>query len=77
MKILGYKISAFDTKDGKHITGVTFYGSYKSDSSECFGLCTDKYFISDQKLAGQKFEIGQEITPVYNRYGKVQSVIFK
>ena len=77
MHILGYKVIAFDTKDGKHITGITFYVSYKVEGKDMFGLITDKIFISDAKLNDQKFDIGYKIHPVYNKFGKVESVTFE
>ena len=77
MHIIGYKIVAFDTKDGKHITGVTFYVSFNVDGKDMFGLMTDKFFISDTKLRGQQFDIGYKICPVFNRFGKIESVTFE
>ena len=77
MKIVGYKVTAFDTQDGKRISGITFYVTEKTNRDGCFGLVTDRFFVSDNKLAGQKFEIGNEVTPVYNRYGKIESVLFR
>lgn len=77
MHILGYKVVAFDTQDGKHISGITFYVSYKVEGKNIFGLMTDKIFISDAKLHGQEFVIGYKIHPVYNRFGKVESVTFE
>lgn len=76
MKIVGYKESSFDTPDGKHISGVTFYVSFKSDSPNCYGIMTDKVFISENKLAGQQYDIGYTLNPVYNKFGKIQSVSF-
>ena len=77
MHILGYKFVAFDTQDGKHISGITFYVSYKVEGNNMYGLITDKIFISDAKLKGQQFELGYKIRPVYNRFGKVESVSFE
>lgn len=77
MNILGYKTVTFNTQDGKQISGITFYVSYKVDGKNNFGLCTDKLFISDAKLHGQQFDIGYKIHPVYNRFGKVESVTFE
>lgn len=77
MNILGYKVVSFDTKDRSHISGIRFYVSYKVDGKDMFGLMTDKIFISDAKLRGQQFEIGYKILPVYNRFGKVESVTFE
>jgi len=77
MKIVGYKVTTFNTQDGKHISGVTFYVTEKTNRDSCFGLMTDKFFVSDNKLAGQKFDIGNDVTPVYNRYGKIESVLFR
>lgn len=77
MKIIGYKVTAFETKDGKHISGVTFYVTEKTNRDGCFGLTTDKFFVSDNKLVGQKFDLGNEIVPVYNRFGKIESVMIR
>ena len=77
MRILGYKIVAFDTQDGKHISGITFYVSYKVEGKDMFGMMTDKIFISDAKLRGQQFDLGFKIHPVYNRFGKVETVTFE
>lgn len=77
MHIVGYKVVAFDTQDGKHITGITFYVNFKVDGKDMFGLMTDKIFISDVKLKGQQFDIGYKIRPVYNRFGKIESVTFE
>lgn len=77
MNILGYKVVAFDTQDGKHISGITFYVSYKVEGVDIFGLMTDKIFISDAKLRGQQFDLDYKIRPVYNKFGKVESVTFE
>lgn len=76
MKIVGYKITSFVTKDGTKISGITFYVEYKEENNKIYGLCTDKIFLSDNRINGQSFAVGDKINPVYNRYGKVEKVTF-
>ena len=77
MKIIGYRVNKFDTSDGHHIEGVTFYCTMNESKPKTFGLVGKKIFVSDSKISGQKYDLGMELIPTYNEYGKISSVMFK
>lgn len=73
-KVLGKREVAFTTKDGKEIDGVSIYYSY--EEAKVTGLAADKLFLSNEKLRGIEWDpkIGDEFQPLFNRYGKVDTV---
>lgn len=72
LTIVGLRRTAFDTDDGKHISGMSLFCEYTSDNIEGYGV--EKLFVTDQKLNGLQLAVGDVIEPIYNRYGKISSV---
>ena len=72
LTIVGLRRTAFDTDDGKHISGISLFCEYISDKIEGYGV--EKLFVTDAKLNGLQLAIGDVIEPIYNRYGKISSV---
>lgn len=75
-KITGLLPTAFDTKDGNHISGMSIYTSEPIDPKRGQGESFEKFFLSDAKLAllDFKLEIGSDITILYNKFGRVQTI---
>ena len=76
MTVIGYRRSEFDTKDGKHISGVNIYCTYPIKSDQGEGEGVERYYFTDEKLArsGYSPTIGDEITVLWNQYGKPESI---
>lgn len=77
MKVIGIIPTKFTAKDtGEVITGVNIHGTYPAS---CGGgnLGTDKFYLSDRKLAAlcPDLKIGDEIEPIRNREGKVTRIV--
>ena len=74
MKIIGYRQSSFVPKDGgDKISGYTFY--LTDENPDVTGVCCDHIFVSDHRLNGFVPSLGAEIQIIYNKYGKVSSVL--
>lgn len=73
-KVLGTKEVSFTAKDGNDIEGMTIYYTYLDEKVK--GLAADKMFLRNEKLRGLEWspQVGDEFQPLYNRYGKVDTV---
>mgnify|MGYP001131383978 CR=1 FL=1 len=75
MTIIGIKPEKFQAKDGTEIRGKTIYVNIplKGNGEGCAG---EKLFLSEAKLSKLEFQpaIGQKISPLYNKYGEVQTL---
>ena len=69
LTIVGLRHVNFKTEDGKSISGLTLFCEYTSDRIEGYGV--EKVFVSDN---GLQLAIGDVVSPIYNRYGKVAAV---
>ena len=76
MKIIGYKRNDFTSKEGAVITGMNLYLAYPVAGPEAEGMVAERIDVSDGKLAkcGYKPRVGDEVTVVYNRYGKPEAI---
>ena len=72
LTIAGLRHVNFKTEDGKSISGLTLFCEYTSDRIEGYGV--EKVFVSDNRLNGLQLAIGDVVSPIYNRYGKVAAV---
>lgn len=72
--VLGTKEVSFTAKDGSEIEGMTIYFSYGDPKVN--GVAADKMFLRNEKLRGLEWspKVGDEFQPLYNRYGKVDTV---
>ena len=75
MKVIGYFQKSFKADDGKSISGVNIFLSYPITKNG-MGEGVDRVFVSDQRLANSGYypSIGDEVTVLYNRFGKVESI---
>ena len=74
MKIIGFRLTAFETQDGKNIRGTTFFCTREKQNENEYGEIGKKFFVSENRLIGKSYNVGDNITPIYNEYGKIQDV---
>lgn len=76
MKIIGYKRNNFTTREGTVINGINIYLTYPVTGTDAEGMVAERIYMSDGKLAkcSYKPRIGDEVTVVYNRYGKPEAI---
>ena len=75
-KILGIEDVKFTTKDGIDISGKSiYYGAPIEKNGK--GYKCDRFFLSENKMNRLNFvpDIGDTVQLMYNRYGKVDSLI--
>lgn len=73
MKIIGIQDTNFKNRQGNVIKGVTLYTTENSD--KVTGVKTGHIFLREElNFFPDDFELGEEIEPRYNRYGKVTGV---
>ncbi len=77
MKVVGYRKSAFTTKDGTHISGYNIFTEEPIKDNGC-GVQTDKFYLSDAKIESFGLDldslVGEEVVISYNRWGKVAAI---
>ena len=78
-KIVGVVRTSFTAKDGTQISGRTFFTEEPVKPDHGIGQRTDRFFLSDAKLATLSFKpdlaLGFEVQILYNRYGKVENLV--
>lgn len=76
-RIVGVVNTSFETKDKTRIEGTTIHTLEAIDPKRGNGEAADHFFISRAKLAELDFTpaVGQEITELYNKYGKISKLI--
>lgn len=76
MKILGIESTSFTSKDGVKISGKTFFVTEPLSPNKGEGSSAERFFMSAAKLAALDFTpaVGQEVTVLYNRFGKVAAL---
>lgn len=77
MKVIGIENVNFTGTDGKEVKGARIYVTEPLQHG--VGESGDKFFLSEAKLSkmGVKLEVGQVITPLYNRWGKVETLVLE
>lgn len=77
MKVIGYKRNNFQTKEGNTVTGLNLYLAAPVSGPDAEGLTAERIYMSDAKLAkcGYKPRVNDEVTVLYNRFGKPESII--
>lgn len=73
-KITGYKPLNFVSQDGTPVVGNRIYITYSDPKVK--GFATDSFYVSAEKVATKDIVVDAEIEVVYNRYGKVENLIF-
>lgn len=72
MKVIGFSERSFTSKDtGALIEGMYIYVSFENNRTT--GCACDRFFMSSSRLenCGYHPSLGDDIEPVYNRYGKI------
>lgn len=76
-KIIGIREVKFTSKDdGREIRGKSIFATYKLDAPGVGEGC-DKLFVSDSAWFDLPYQpkVGDEVSIIYNRYGKVASFL--
>lgn len=74
MKVIGIENVNFTGTDGKEVKGVRIHVAEPLQHG--IGESGDRFFLSEAKLSkiGFALAVGQVITPLYNRRGKVETL---
>lgn len=77
MKVIGLEEISFTGTDGKAVQGVRTYTVEPLQHG--IGERGDNFFLSEAKLSklGFTLAVGQVITPLYNRWGKVETLVLE
>lgn len=71
-KVIGYKIGEFtDKKSGEKVTYGKLYTT--SEAKDVNGLACEAFSVKPDMLSG--IGIGDDVEILYNRYGRVESVV--
>lgn len=76
MKVIGFKRNDFTTKEGATVTGLNLYLAHPVTGSDADGMVAERVYMSDAKPArcGYKPKVADEVSVLYNRYGKPESI---
>ena len=75
MKVIGFVESSFTAKDtGAVIEGMNIFVTFENKRTT--GSACDRLYVSRQRLeeCGYYPSIGDDIEPLYNRYGKISGI---
>ena len=75
MKVIGFSERSFTAKDtGALIEGMYIYVTFARNHTT--GCACDRLYVSRQRLeeSGYYPSLGDEIEPLYNRYGKITGI---
>jgi hypothetical protein len=75
MKVIGFRNVDFTGQDGRPVRGLSLYLS-KPITKDGSGETVEKVFLSERILNSMEAipALGEEVEPVYNRFGKVVEV---
>lgn len=75
MKVIGFRNVDFTGQDGRPVRGLSLYLSQPITKNGC-GEAAEKVFLSERIMSGMTAipELGEEVEPVYNKFGKVVEV---
>lgn len=77
MTLVGYRrVDISRKEDGSEIHGYNLYCTYASQNVT--GEATERLWVHDKVLAdgASVLRLGAEITPVYNKYGRIAGIQF-
>ena len=75
MKLIGIQRVDFSNKNGYHVLGYKLHTSTPAKSDDAIGEITEGIFVSDSVFATcDHLAVGDSISVVYNKYGKVTGV---
>lgn len=71
MKVIGIRNVKFKGNDGQEVTGVSVYLSSPIETNGS-GVMAERVFLSTARLNEIGFmpEVGDDVKPEYNKYGK-------
>lgn len=69
--VIGIEMIDYVNKQNRKVQGFKIHCSYPSDN--CEGVCVENFYVSADKF-NDSITLGCNIEPLYNRYGKVQSI---
>lgn len=75
MKVIGYSERSFTSKDtGALIEGMYIYVSFENNRTT--GSACDRFYVTRQRLdeCGYHPSLGDDIEPLYNRFGKITGI---
>lgn len=74
--VQGFRPYSFTAKEtGELVEGMSVFCSYVDETDKhLIGVAVDKFSISNKKLGDFKLKPGMVIEPLYNKYGKVESI---
>lgn len=75
MKVIGFSERSFTSKDtGALIEGMNIYVSFENNRTT--GCACDRLYVSRQRLdeCGYHPSLGDDIEPLYNRFGKITGI---
>lgn len=76
MKVIGIENVNFTGTDGKEVKGARIYVTEPLQHG--IGERGDNFFLSESKLSKLfTLAVGQVITPLYNRWGKVETLVLE
>ena len=76
MKVIGIENVNFTGTDGKEVKGARIYVTEPLQHG--IGERGDNFFLSDAKFSKLfTLAVGQVITPLYNRWGKVETLVLE
>lgn len=75
MKVIGFRNVDFTGQDGRPVRGMSLYLSQPIIKNGC-GEAAEKVFIPERFLKDMAVfpGIGDEVEPVYNKFGKVVEI---
>lgn len=77
--LAGRNESSFKGSDGNQVTGITLH-LLEDIPDPVNGTHVERFYIHEKKPGyetAKTIPFGSVITPVYNRYGKVEDIIWK
>lgn len=75
-EVVGWRSVSFKAQDGTLIDGITLYLKGNAISHDGAGFVYLREFISSARCVDCKYKpaVGQVVTLVYNRYGKIAGI---
>lgn len=75
MKVIGFRNVDFTGQDGRPVRGLSLYLSQPITKNGC-GEAAEKVFLAERIVNSMAAvpELGEEVEPVYNKFGKVVEV---
>lgn len=75
MKVIGFRNVDFTGQDGRPVRGMSLYLSQPITKNGC-GEAAEKVFLSERIVNSMAAipALGEEVEPVFNRFGKVVEV---